>query len=439
MDTQFIVCGSCNTRLKIPATVAPGKKVKCPKCSQVVTVPAAAASDPGYEVDQDVPAPAPLQPVTMAPAKRSCPYCGSQVIANAIKCRHCGEFLDEATAPAVAKTRAAVSTGDQLNPAEYIVATVFAPIGLFVGLFWKIKKLSKASDMLKVSGLCSVIFSVAGLLVYQYFFKKDIGLPTATTGVAVDPPIDYPPSVEEPPDHRPFPPSVIDLKPPSKEDLEKQPPHIQRAMRATVAIMSGPGLGTGVVIRREGSTALILTNQHVADPMYAATHGQVQSNNQQFPLNVRFVTNVDKIGKVVWKAQDGVDLALVEVNDAPEGVEAVSWQSTPELKYGDQVFAVGNPQGLGWTSTFGKVSAFREHDYPSRKVAVIQTDTRIGPGNSGGGLYTENGELVGINTFVAASSRADAGETGLGFAIRTSVLMDLKPDVLKSSIVGTNP
>lgn len=436
MDAKFIVCTSCKTRLKVAATVVPGKKVKCPKCSQLITVPAPAAADPGYEVVREGHVPAPQPPTTLAPAVKACPYCGEQVMASAVKCRHCGEFFDGEQPSAAARARTATSSKNELNPAEYIVALLFAPIGLFIGLAWKLKRISKANEMLKLSALSSVILLVAVLLVYFYAFKKDGTLPVAQTGPGYAggyrPPDYYP---EEQPDTSSTLPPVIST--PDIKVLESQSAEIQRAMRATVCILSGPGLGTGVVVQRQGDKVLVLTNRHVVDPFFAVSHGLVQSTSKPTP-KVKFVTNEDRDGKIVWEAPDQIDLAFLEVS-CPDGVEVVPWNMTTEIQIGDRVFAVGNPMGLGWTTTFGQVSAFRDHDFGNRKVPVVQTDTRIGPGNSGGGLYNQKGELIGINTFVVSSSRSSAGETGLGFAIRKNVLMELKPDVMQLPAAQGNP
>jgi serine protease Do len=82
--------------------------------------------------------------------------------------------------------------------------------------------------------------------------------------------------------------------------------------------------------------------------------------------------------------------------------------------------------GLGWTYTKGVVSAIRLTKFGKFDIPLIQTDTSITYGNSGGGLYTSKGELVGINTSIADPRLG----SGLGFSIRVLVLNDLKPECL---------
>ena len=129
MDSIVVACDKCGARLKVPGTLPAGKKVKCPKCGELLAVPSAAPSDAGYAIAH---APAP-RAVALAPAKKRCQYCGEQILADAVKCRHCGEFLDPAAARAGKRSRSA-SDGD-LTAAEYIVATLFCPFGLAVGIF----------------------------------------------------------------------------------------------------------------------------------------------------------------------------------------------------------------------------------------------------------------------------------------------------------------
>jgi S1-C subfamily serine protease len=456
---SFIVCGNCKSRLKVPPTIAAGKKVKCPKCSELVTVtaqavsesapaagkksapavkPAAAQTDAGGYVFQESAA----EPTPLAPAMKSCPFCGEQVLLSAVKCRHCGEFFEaEAAATSSVKRGRDSSAVDGLNPAEYVVAIVAGPVGLVIGLVWKIKGLRKALEMLKISALSCVIVAALALTLKFYVFTDPIG-PAAPTGWVQygGPTYSYEEQYGERYGERTPDPSQASSPADMPADLSvlnQQPPEIRRAMRANVRISqqaamgSGVGVGSGVIVRHENGKATILTNRHVVDSVFAQSHGRLQLNLSGIPEpEITFVTSDKNKGKVIWIAADEVDLAVVEA-PCPDGVEAVAWQVTDDIQIGEQVFAVGNPMGLGWTFTRGVVSALRQHEYGTRKVPVVQTDTRIGPGNSGGGLYNQKGELIGINTFVLSPSQSSAGETGLGFAIRKSVLTELKPEMLQ--------
>ena len=192
-----------------------------------------------------------------------------------------------------------------------------------------------------------------------------------------------------------------------------------------------------MVVQRSGEEALILTNHHVIDIAFARSNGQSSTPIKDITnLKVSYFNQKTHPGTVVWVAPDGIDLALVKAT-APKEIEPVAWQRFPKIIAGQKVFAVGNPLGLGWTYTEGAVSATRKIPSPlggkSRDVPIIQTDTSITFGNSGGGLYSsEDGHLVGINSAIA---NPNLGK-GLGFAIRVSVLMDLKPDGLSLPASG---
>jgi S1-C subfamily serine protease len=377
--------------------------------------------------------------ITLAPATKGCPFCGEQVLVNAVKCRHCGEFFDAEAASAVKRVRDTSASADRLNPAEYVVAIVAGPVGLVIGVVWKFKKLRKALDMLKISGLSCVIVLAIALTLKFYVFTSN----PRPSEVAAGSPFPYYSGVPGAGIEDNYPPDIaqsgaVDM-PPDLADLEQQPPEIRRAMKANVRITQQGGLGSGVIVRQEKNRALILTNRHVVDYAFAQTHGALQVALSRIPEpDIMYVTRENKKGKVIWLADDEVDLAIVDA-PCPDGIEAVVWQATQEIQIGEQVFAVGNPMGLGWTFTRGVVSAMRQHEYGTRKVPVLQTDTRIGPGNSGGGLYNQRGELIGINTFVVSASQLNAGESGLGFAIRKNVLLDLKPDMMQSPSTPPTP
>src|SRR5690606_4111794 len=90
------------------------------------------------------------------------------------------------------------------------------------------------------------------------------------------------------------------------------------------------------------------------------------------------------------------------------------------LQVGDLVLAIGNPFGVGQTTTSGIVSALaRSHIGISDSGFFIQTDAAINPGNSGGGLINMGGQLIGINTAIFSRS---GGSIGIGFAIPSNMV-----------------
>ena len=107
------------------------------------------------------------------------------------------------------------------------------------------------------------------------------------------------------------------------------------------------------------------------------------------------------------------DLALVSFETQEEVPVAVLGDSS-ELWVGDWVLAIGNPLGFESTVTAGIVSAKGRHTQGQQFTDYIQTDASINRGNSGGALVNLDGEVIGINTFIASTS---GGSIGLGFAI----------------------
>ncbi len=164
------------------------------------------------------------------------------------------------------------------------------------------------------------------------------------------------------------------------------------------------GAGTGVILDTDGN---ILTNAHV---VRGAETIQVTVFGERGPREA-----------VLVGADDVADLAVIRVND-PAGLESrpVSLGVSADLKVGDDVVAIGNALALrgGPTVTTGIVSALeRTVDQLSN---LIQTDAAINPGNSGGPLVNSNGEVIGINTAVAANNAQ-----GIGFAIAIDTVKPL--------------
>ncbi|MER9975068.1 DegQ family serine endoprotease [Mesorhizobium sp. M0085] len=160
-------------------------------------------------------------------------------------------------------------------------------------------------------------------------------------------------------------------------------------------------LGSGVLV---DPTGVVVTNFHVvknADQVKVAT-----ADGREFD------------SKVLLK-DETLDLAVLKISsDKPFPVIAIG--DSDALEVGDLVLAIGNPFGVGQTTTSGIISAVaRSHIGVSDSSFFIQTDAAINPGNSGGALVNMGGQLIGINTAIYSRS---GGSIGIGFAIPSNMV-----------------
>lgn len=202
--------------------------------------------------------------------------------------------------------------------------------------------------------------------------------------------------------------------PPQREfvqpaDMDAVPAPIRRAIRANVLIVSRKGLGaaegSGVILERRADRVLIITNHHVI-------HGGGT-------IEVTFFDGRRAPASVAWRAPSGVDAAVLTCDAGESAIELAPVRVGPELMISEPVFAIGNPVGLAWSYAKGVVSAIRKQSYGTGTLRMIQTQTPLNPGNSGGGLYDEAGSLVGINTMIMGRG----GTQGIGFAIAVADLI----------------
>ena len=172
------------------------------------------------------------------------------------------------------------------------------------------------------------------------------------------------------------------------------------SIRSRRGIATGSGAGTGVVL----DDGLVLTNAHVVD---GATTVTVTGSDG----TVRDAT--------VLAADSGADIAVLRVADA-SGLVPATLGSDDAVAVGDDVVAIGNALALegGLTVTRGIVSALdRSIETGTSTLSnLVQTDAAISSGNSGGALVNAAGQVIGINTAVAASGGAVTA-SNIGFAI----------------------
>lgn len=167
----------------------------------------------------------------------------------------------------------------------------------------------------------------------------------------------------------------------------------------------GAEVGSGVVIDAKG---LLVTNYHVIAEagqarMFSAFLYDPNERIVEEDLATYLDTHKNRIlvPKVV-RIDPENDLALLQLPERKNGYPTVAWGDSDAARIGQDVIAIGNPQGLAWTLTSGAISAIRKN--------ALQTETAINPGNSGGPLLDMEGKLVGINTYIRRNAQS------LGFA-----------------------
>jgi S1-C subfamily serine protease len=199
---------------------------------------------------------------------------------------------------------------------------------------------------------------------------------------------------------------------------------------------AGSSTGSGVIITSDGE---IITNNHVISG--ASSIKVSTSDGKTYTAQV--------VGTDSKK-----DLALIKLENA-SGLKVATLGNSSGVQVGDEVVAIGSPEGLTGTVTSGIVSALNRDvtvateesqgqqqqqgggsggGWPfefggqefngdtgtsTTTYKAIQTDASLNPGNSGGALIDMNGNIIGINSamYSASSSSSDAGSAGLGFAI----------------------
>jgi serine protease Do len=185
------------------------------------------------------------------------------------------------------------------------------------------------------------------------------------------------------------------------------------------------GTGSGVVYKKSGNKAYIVTNHHVVAD---ATELEVSlSDGTKIPAKL--------LGSDVW-----TDLAVLEV--PAEKIKVVAeFGNSDKLKPGEPVIAIGNPLGLTFSGsvTQGIISGTEraipvdidQDGTPDWQAEVLQTDAAINPGNSGGALINIEGQVIGINSMKIAQSAVE----GIGLSIPINYASPIIDDLEKTGEV----
>jgi Do/DeqQ family serine protease len=172
------------------------------------------------------------------------------------------------------------------------------------------------------------------------------------------------------------------------------------------------GFGSGVIISADG---YIITNNHVIE----------SAQNIKVILNDKREFEAKLIG-----ADPSTDIALLKVE--AKDLQFLTYGNSNDLKLGEWVLAVGNPFNLTSTVTAGIISArSRNLGINSDQLSIesfIQTDAAVNPGNSGGALVNQQGNLVGINTAIASRT---GSYSGYSFAVPVTIVSKVVEDLKK--------
>jgi 2-alkenal reductase len=175
------------------------------------------------------------------------------------------------------------------------------------------------------------------------------------------------------------------------------------------------GAGSGFVYDSKGH---ILTNAHVV--------------NDSDEIEVIFSDGTREIGQAIGIDYHS-DLAIIELDELPDGVQPLKLGNIDNVKVGQSVVAIGDPFGLGGTMTTGIVSALGRTIPALTPFSIpesIQTDAAINPGNSGGPLLNLNGEVIGVNAQIETGGMSRSN-SGVGFAIPISIVKMVVPELIE--------
>ncbi|NLW78598.1 MAG: PDZ domain-containing protein [Ruminococcaceae bacterium] len=177
------------------------------------------------------------------------------------------------------------------------------------------------------------------------------------------------------------------------------------------------GAGSGVILTEDG---YIITNNHVVTG--AQTVKVTLSTGEEYDATV--------VG-----ADARTDVAVVKINVT--GLTPAVVGDSDSLKVGEFCLAIGNSMGtLGGTVTNGIISALnREITIEGQTMNLLQMNAAVSPGNSGGGLFNDKGQLVGI---VNAKSSGEDAE-GLGFAIPVNTAIQVAESLIAHGYVAGRP
>jgi S1-C subfamily serine protease len=180
----------------------------------------------------------------------------------------------------------------------------------------------------------------------------------------------------------------------------------KKVASGVVLVVNGDFIGAGAILDESG---LVVTNHHVVAGADEVSVIFMPPPGVDVESSKAYDATVERVDVVA-------DLALIRVKSPPANMTLVALGDPSSVEVGEEVNAIGHPHGEFWSYTRGYVSQIRpkyewDDSFYDHEADVIQTQTPINPGNSGGPLLDDEGELIGINSFVDSSAQ------GLNYAV----------------------
>lgn len=183
--------------------------------------------------------------------------------------------------------------------------------------------------------------------------------------------------------------------------------------------------GSGVIYKKSGNSAYIVTNNHV-----------VKGSNA---LQV-ILSNGRKVNASLVGSDSATDLAVLKINSA--NVKTVAeFGNSNSIAAGQDVLAIGSPMGSEYANTVTKgiisaKSRTLKSGTDGTLTSVIQTDAAINSGNSGGPLINMAGQVIGINSMKLAGSSDGSSVEGMGFAIPSNEVVKIINQLIKDGKIS---
>mgnify|MGYP000462760737 FL=1 len=169
------------------------------------------------------------------------------------------------------------------------------------------------------------------------------------------------------------------------------------------------GRGTGFIIDVDETSATIVTNYHVVDAYI--------DRPEVFKLNVQTAMDMWSYEATVVGYDQVTDIAVIKINKREdEEWEAIEWGTKDDYNTGTPVVVIGHGMSMSWTSTQGHV-VYKDRFGMRPYNLMLQVDAVINQGNSGGPIFNDRGQVIGVAQSIYSPGRTIPGWDGVGMAV----------------------